>query len=178
MTPTVAKHRLFAWMEPGWLPDHQLIAFARGDDYFFGVMQSHIHEVWSDAQGTQLREKESGRRYTPTTCFETFPFPWPVNQSDIPADKKDIHARISAAAERLDELRANWINPEPGSISGRDLKRRTLTNLYNKRPTWLQNACAELDSAVLEAYGWPMDIRNDEILEKLLDLNLARAAAE
>ncbi len=175
-TPRVAKHRLFVWLRSNCLPDAQLIVFARSDDYFFGVLQSRVHEVWSDAQGTQLREKESGRRYTPTTCFETFPFPWPANQSDVPADKKDIHARISAAAARLNELRENWINPEPGSISAQDMKKRTLTKLYNKRPTWLENACAELDAAVLEAYGWPTDISNDEILGKLLELNLARAA--
>ncbi len=173
VTPRVAKHRLFVWLPADWLPDCQLIAFARSDDYFFGVLQSHVHEVWALMQGTQL---ESRPRYTPTTCFETFPFPWPVNQSDVPADKKDIHARISTAAARLNELRENWINPEPGSLSGQDLKRRTLTNLYNKRPTWLENACAELDATVLEAYGWPTDISNEQILEKLLELNLARAA--
>ncbi|MCK4625205.1 MAG: class I SAM-dependent DNA methyltransferase, partial [Phycisphaerae bacterium] len=150
--PVIAKHRLFVWLEGDVLPDHQLIVLARSDDYFFGVLQSRVHEVWALTQGTQL---ESRPRYTPTTCFETFPFPWPVNQSDVPEDKKEIHARISAAAARLNELRENWLNPEPGSISAQDMKKRTLTNLYNKRPTWLENACAELDAAVLEAYGWP-----------------------
>ncbi|MGH8021084.1 MAG: type IIL restriction-modification enzyme MmeI, partial [Opitutaceae bacterium] len=46
--------------------------------YFFGVLHSRFHELWALATGTQLREKESGFRYTPTTCFETFPFPWPL----------------------------------------------------------------------------------------------------
>ena len=173
-TTRVAKHRLFKWLEAPTLPDCALIAFARSNDYFFGVLQSRVHEAWALMQGTQL---ESRPRYTPTTCFETFPFPWPVNQSDVPEDKKEIHARISAAAARLNELRENWLNPEPGSISAQDMKKRTLTNLYNKRPTWLENACAELDAAVLEAYGWPTDISNDQILEKLLELNLSRTAA-
>ena len=76
-TPTVSKHRIFAWLDGATLPDHQLIAFARDDDYFFGVLQSRVHELWARAMGTQLREVESGFRYTPTTTFETFPFPKP-----------------------------------------------------------------------------------------------------
>jgi hypothetical protein len=73
------------------------------DDYTFGVLHSRFHEVWALAQGTQLREKESGFRYTPTTCFETFPFPEPTEAQ---------RAAISAAAKELDRLRENWLNPE------------------------------------------------------------------
>ena len=56
------------------------LVFARDDDYFFGVLHSRIHELWALRMGTQLREAESGFRYTPTTTFETFPFPWPPGQ--------------------------------------------------------------------------------------------------
>ena len=159
--------------------------------------------------GTQLREKESGFRYTPTTCFETFPFPRPT-----PAQE----AAIAAAAKELNELRERWLNPPewtetrtlefPGSADGpwsrfvtnpdargigtvryprlepRDadcaakLAKRTLTNLYNERPAWLANAHAKLDAAVAAAYGCPADLSDDEILEKLLALNLERAAEE
>ena len=59
-----------------------------------------------------------------------------------------------------------------------ELKKRTLTNLYNQRPAWLDNAHRKLDEAVAAAYGWPVDIRDDEILKRLLDLNLERAAAQ
>ncbi len=76
VTPRVAKHRIIAWVDSVVVPDCQLVAFGRDDDYFFGVLHSRFHEVWALAQGTQLREKESGFRYTPTTCFETFPFPF------------------------------------------------------------------------------------------------------
>ena len=55
------------------------------------------------------------------------------------------------------------------------MHRRTLTNLYNQNPTWLQNAHAELDAAVAAAYGWPADLPEQEILARLLALNLARA---
>jgi len=102
VTPTTAKHRIFIWLEPPVLPDHQLIVFARSDDYFFGVLHSRFHEVWSLAQGTQLREKESGFRYTPTTCFETFPFPV--------AAEEQKHV-IGTVAKELNALRENWLNP-------------------------------------------------------------------
>ena len=54
--------------------------------------------------------------------------------------------------------------------------KRTLTNLYNARPTWLDNAHRKLDAAVFTAYGWPSDLSDDEILSRLLALNLERAA--
>ena len=57
-----------------------------------------------------------------------------------------------------------------------DLKKRTLTNLYNQRPTWLDLAHRKLDAAVLDAYGWPHDIGDEEVLARLLALNLQRAA--
>jgi hypothetical protein len=58
------------------------------------------------------------------------------------------------------------------------LKQRTLTNLYNERPAWLDLAHHRLDAAVAAAYGWPADLTDDQILEKLLALNLERFAAE
>src|SRR5207253_1248445 len=53
-TITLSKHRVFAWVPPPTLPDHQLIAFARSDDYAFGLLHSRIHELWALALGTQL----------------------------------------------------------------------------------------------------------------------------
>lgn len=182
-TPNLTKHRLFVWMPGCALPDHQLIAFARSDDYFFGVLHSSVHELWARRMGTQLREVESGFRYTPTTCFETFAFPWPPGQE--PAGDALVEA-VAAAARELNAQRERWLNPpewiEPiaGDIDAKDdfadvpeparplirqsaimsaaaadanLKRRTLTNLYNERPTWLKIAHRKLDEAVLAAYA-------------------------
>ncbi|MBI4028642.1 MAG: hypothetical protein HY360_26930 [Verrucomicrobia bacterium] len=56
-----------------------------------------------------------------------------------------------------------------------ELAKRTLTNLYNERPTWLANAHAKLDAAVFAAYGWGVDVDDRQILQKLLELNLSRA---
>ena len=80
---------------------------------------------------------------------------------------------IADAARELVQLRDAWLNPPDASET--DLKKRTLTNLYNQRPTWLDNAHKKLDAAVFAAYGWPVDLSDDEILARLLALNLERA---
>jgi type II restriction/modification system DNA methylase subunit YeeA len=166
VTPTTSKHRLFVWMDAITLPDHQLIAFARDDDYFLGMLQSCVHELWARGQGTQLREVESGFRYTPTTTFETFPFPHPNEQ------QRDA---IAAAAKSLADLRAGWLNP-PGATTAA-LRKRTLTNLYNQPPSWLTQAHERVDRAIHAAYGWPYPLTPDEVLALLLALNLSRRAA-
>jgi len=66
-----------------------------------------------------------------------------------------------------------WLNPPDASAE--ELKRRTLTNLYNQRPTWLDLAHRTLDHAVLDAYGWPHELSDEEMLGRLLTLNLERA---
>jgi hypothetical protein len=118
-TPRVGKHRPFRFVAGTILPDSAVVGFARDDDYFLGVLHSRLHEVWARAQGTQLRERESGFRYTPTSCFETFPFPEPNEKQKID---------IAAAAKELNQLRENWLNPPewtimrmlefPGAIDG------------------------------------------------------------
>ena len=68
-----------------------------------------------------------------------------------------------------------WLNPPDRSVPKPNLKQRTLTALYNARPAWLDLAHRALDAAVLAAYGWPGDLSDDEILARLLALNLDRA---
>ena len=169
-TSMVSRHRMFSYIDGHVLPDATIIVFPRDDDYFFGVLHSRIHGLWASAMGTQL---ESRPRYTPTTCFETFPFPRPTGE------QQEI---IAAAAAVLNRLRENWLNPVDmfgnPSLTAPERRRRTLTNLYNQRPTWLANAHATLDAAVADAYGWPPDLPDAEVLERLLALNLERSAAE
>ena len=161
VTPRVSKHRLFVWTESTTLPDSAVVAVANDDDYTFGVLHSRFHEAWSLAMGTQL---ETRPRYTPTTCFETFPFPQPTDEQ---------REAIGAAAAELNRMREGWLNPQ--GVIAVELRRRTLTNLYNQRPTWLDNIHARLDAAVAKAYGWPHGLTDTEILERLLALNLERA---
>ncbi len=101
-TPRVTKHRLFVWLPPEVLADAQLIVFATDDDYTFGLLHSAVHERWARGQGSQLREAESGFRYTPTSTFETFPFPQPTDAQ--------LQA-IATVARELDVMRARWLNP-------------------------------------------------------------------
>ncbi len=111
-TPTVAKHRLFVWLDMRICPDHQLIVIARDDDTTFGILHSRFHEAWSLRRGTWLG-KGNDPRYTPTTTFQTFPFPNGLSP-DIPATEYESDARaivIADAARRLVKLRDRWLNP-------------------------------------------------------------------
>ena len=161
-----SKYRHFVWQDGDVLPDSALIVFAREDDVFFGILHSRAHEVWARAKGTQVREVESGFRYTPTSTFETFPFP---------RRSRKQTAEIADAARNLSDLRKGWLDPP--ELSAAELKKRTLTNLYNARPSWLADAHERLDRVVLDAYGWPAEITDEEILERLLALNLEREPA-
>jgi type II restriction/modification system DNA methylase subunit YeeA len=211
VTPRVAKHRIFIWVDSFSLIDSATFLFAREDNYFFGVLHSKPHELWALRQGTSLEDRP---RYTPTTTFETFPFPWIPNQE--PIDDPRVQA-IAAAAKALDNFRNNWLNPKDSLLQGsRALQKRTLTNLYNcltvyreqikgkhrSLAAWksalralfrapdalavelilsldevetLDEIHITLDQSVLEAYGWPHSLGDEQILERLLALNLERA---
>jgi hypothetical protein len=169
-TARVTKHRIFVWVDAGVLCDSATFVFARSDDYFFGVLQSRVHKVWALLQGTQL---ENRPRYTPTSCFETFPFPRAT---------KEQQRAIWLAAKDLNDLREGWLNPER-MIGAKELAKLTLTNLYNEmdaKHTWLVDAHRTLDEAVFAAYGWreaPAALPDAEIVARILALNLAREPA-
>ncbi len=215
-TPMVSKHRLFVWVPEIQIPENAAIVFARADDTTFGILHSRFHELWSLHQCTWMGAGNDPR-YTPTTCFSTFPFPAGLTPRDTlpspPAplpqagegcatarERAAVAETIAAAARHLNQLRENWLNPvewvdwvitpeeekagfpkrpvaKPGHEG--DLKKRTLTNLYNARPAWLDLAHKALDQAVSTAYGWTdytPEMSDDEILRRLLVLNLERAA--
>jgi type II restriction/modification system DNA methylase subunit YeeA len=175
-TPMVSKHRIYVWQEPNVIAENLINVIAREDDYFFGILHSSIHEIWARAQGTQLREVESGFRYTPNSTFDTFPFPWPPGTEPTEADSPLVRA-IADAARELVRLRDAWLNPPGSEADLAILKDRTLTKLYNARPEWLTNAHRALDRAVSAAYNWPPDLTDQEFLARLLALNHQRAAA-
>ena len=109
-TARVAKHRLFVWCDARICPDAQLIVIVRDDDTTFGILHSRFHEVWSLRLGTSLEDRP---RYTPTTTFETFPFPVGLTPNVPAADYAEDPraAAIADAARRLVELRDRWLNP-------------------------------------------------------------------
>ena len=256
ITPRVAKHRYFVWLNSFVSPDSRLYVIARADDATFGILSSRMHEVWALANASVHGDGNEGGRptYNGKSCFETFPFPEGLTPRDtanpldkgggeqgepgdstdagnppqppfikggatyLALDKGGAAERIAAAAKKLNELREAWLNPpewvdwtitpeeekagfpkrplakprphpnplpegegakaESNPTYEADLKKRTLTNLYNARPAWLDLAHKALDEAVAAAYGWAdytPDMPDDEILRRLLALNLQRA---
>ena len=185
-TPLVSKHRIFVWQPKELLPSNLLIAIARDDDYFFGVLHSKLHEIWVLRIGTSLGPTP---RYSLSTTFETFPFPWPPGKENT---ESAAYQAISRAARQLHEERDAWLNP--ADAAGNALKERTLTNLYNALQVFrgldkmkikaaagdfaprLDELHRTLDAAVCDAYGWDEAVLDDdeEILRRLLALNLAR----
>jgi hypothetical protein len=217
VTPEVAKHRVFAFLSPAIVADKNLIVIARSDDTTFGILHSRFHELWSLRLCTWLG-KGNDPRYTPTTTFETFPFPAGLSPADtsgpteasagpgqdgpapilpsVAPERRPAALAIAEATHRLNALREGWLNPPewvdliPEVIQGypdriipkpefaAEIKKRTLTNLYKQRPTWLDLAHKALDAAVAAAYGWDdytPDLPEEEILRRLLALNLERS---
>jgi hypothetical protein len=155
------------------------------------------------ASNSEAYEAPASEPPPPLAPKQTGPLPDSSNQA-----LRNQATAIATAAKRLNDLRENWLNPpewthkvpevtplgldkspypdriepKPG-ISEADLKalqKRTLTNLYNAKPAWLQMAHQQLDQAVAAAYGWTdytADMPDDEILKRLLALNLARASS-
>lgn len=168
-TPQVSKHRVFVWLPTSVLVDGTNYAIARDDDFAFGVLHSKPHQLWGLRMGTSLEDRP---RYTNTTCFETFPFPRPTSEQK---------AEIEKWAKYLDTVRSSLLASDPQA---------TLTSLYNQlevlrdsrapsSPVYpLLIAHQKLDQAVAAAYGWEWPLSEEQILERLLALNLERAAAE
>ena len=200
--PETSEHRIFRFLDATKVFSGSLFVIARDDDVAFGCLQSRPHEVWASGLGNRLGAGNQ-RRYNASRTFETFPFPSGLTP-DIPAADYATDARaiaIAIAAKRLNELRENWLNPAdlvqrvpevvpgyPDRILPVDdkaaaiLKKRTLTNLYNERPAWLDHAHRDLDKAVAAAYGWTDwgrdGLPDDVILERLFKLNQERAKAQ
>jgi methylase of polypeptide subunit release factors len=198
--PETSEHLLFRFLPRDAVFSGSLFVICKDDETTFGVLTGSVHRTWARAHGNNLGAGNQ-YRYNATRTFQTFPFPDgltpEVPKSHYASDPRA--QRIAAAAARLNELRENWLNPtdlvvrEPEVVAGypdrilpkdeeaaKELKKRTLTNLYNARPQWLANAHATLDQAVAEAYGWGDDWRagllnDDEILARLFWLNQERA---
>lgn len=183
VTPRTAKHRLFTFVDEGAIPESEIVALGVGDAYVLGVLSSRIHETWTLSQCGWMG-KGNDPRYNNTRCFETFPFP----------DCDDsLQARIRSLAEELDAHRKRVQAKHPTL---------TLTGIYNVlealrdgkggRPltakekvihdqglvSVLRQLHDDLDTAVANAYGWPADLTDEEILTRLVALNAERAAEE
>jgi type II restriction/modification system DNA methylase subunit YeeA len=203
VTPMVSSTRVFCFLDPAYLPNQKLVAFPRSDETFFGLVSSTFHEIWTLEYCSWIGAGNDPT-YATTSVYQTFPFPEGLTPNipaaDYATDPRAV--KIATIATRLNKLRENWLNPAdlvtrvPEVVAGypdrilpknedaaKELKKRTLTNLYNARPAWLDHAHKALDEAVAEAYGWGDDWRDgklteDEILSRLFQLNQSRAAVE
>ncbi|EIZ79896.1 DNA methyltransferase, putative [Novosphingobium sp. Rr 2-17] len=180
-TIETAKHRVFQFLPMSILPDNMLVCTALDDAFALGVLSSRFHVPWAIASGGRLGMGDDPR-YSKSRCFDPFPFP-----ADVP---EPLKGRIRAEAEALDALRKRVL------AEHEDL---TLTKLYNVLETLrsgraLTEAEREIhdhglvtlirqhhdviDALVAEAYGWPADLSDEEILTRLVALNKQRAAEE
>lgn len=180
-TIETAKHRVFQFLPMSILPDNKLACIAIDDAYALGVLSSRMHVPWAIASGGRLGMGDDPV-YVKSRCFD--PFPFPAGVSELLRDK------IRAEAEALDALRKRVLE------SHEDL---TLTKLYNvvealregraltdaERDmhdrglvTLIRQHHDAIDALVAEAYGWPADLPDEEILTRLVALNKERAAEE
>lgn len=205
-TPRVSKHRVFVWLETVVLPDSKVIAVALDDDFSFGVLQSRVHEVWTLAtcgwHGIGNDATYNPKECFETFPFPDVSEAVREEVAGAARELDELRGRWLNPPEWVREEVLEF----PGSVGGpwaryvhepdargvgtvryprlvardeaaaRELSRRTLTNLYNQRPTWLSLAHRRLDAAVAAAYGWPAPPDSDEdILARLLEMNRAAA---
>jgi hypothetical protein len=176
-----ATHRVFQFLPAEVVPDAKIIAIGLEDSLYLGVLTSKIHVHWANANGGWLGVGNDSN-YNHSECFAKFPFP-----ADVP---EPLKARIRDEAEALDGLRKQVLAQHD------DL---TLTGLYNVLEalkagraltekerdihdrglvTLIRQHHDAIDTAVAEAYGWPVDLSDEDILARLVALNKARAAEE
>jgi hypothetical protein len=180
VTLSTSKHRFFVVSPPEKLWDGALFAVALEDFFFLGVLSSRVHVVWALSAGGHLGVGNDPT-WTNSTCFDPFPFP------EGPEDPK---ARIRELAQALDSHRKKRQLAHPGL---------TITEIYNVLEklrvgealsakdkviheqglvSVLKQIHDNLDAAVFDAYGWPRDLADEQILEKLVALNAERAEEE
>ena len=158
IVPRVSKWAIFIPGEKDWLLGDKSIAVISEDFYVLGILSSYLHRHWMNAQKSTLKADIA---YTPRTCFETFPFP------QIPI--ANIVEKIRDKAFELHEYRSKQMEEKQWGIT-------KLYNAYFDEPaSQLYKLHKQLDALVLDAYGFSPD---DDLLEKLLNLNLELAAKE
>ncbi len=190
-TVETAKHRVFQFLDVSILPDNMLVAIGLSDGCPLGVLSSRFHVLWALAQGGTLEDRP---RYSKSLCFDPFPFP-PAEKLNqlVDEDGSILSEKIASLAEELDAHRKRVL-AEHAHL--------TLTGLYNVLERLKAGAKADdldakerrifddgliliqkelhekLDAAVAEAYGWPADLAEEEVLARLVALNRERAKEE
>ncbi|MEO7793732.1 MAG: DNA methyltransferase [Thermoanaerobaculia bacterium] len=177
-TVETAKHRFFSIVPADALPEQTVVAICLSQSCHTGVLSSRLHTVWSAATGATLEDRP---RYSIGPCFESFPFP---------VCAFDVEERIRSLGEQLDAHRKRQQAAHPGLTitgmynvleklrSGEELSAKERVIHEQGLVSVLKQIHDELDAAVFEAYGWPVTLTDEEILERLVALNHERAEEE
>ena len=172
--PSLAPHLLVTRQPSNLCFDHQLIVIALPDPYHLGVLQSRLHAIWARAHGSTLK---TDLRYTPTSIFETFPFPTlPGGHHDPRRRPKTPEAtRVATCATTFDRLRRAHCRKHAIGLT----RLHNHLELPDPDLTPLRLAYTALNDAVTACYGLPPDLWRDDdaALSALLALNARHAAA-
>ncbi|MEJ7913307.1 MAG: type IIL restriction-modification enzyme MmeI, partial [Chitinophagaceae bacterium] len=178
-TVETAKYRFFTFLNNLVLPDNMLVAIALDDAYDLGVLSSRHHIIWALATGSDLGGNTP--RYNKSRCFETFPFPDANNKQK--EQIRTIAEQLDAHRKQRQALYSTLTITDMYNVMEKMRKRESL-NAKEQRiheqglVSILLQLHNELDNAVSDAYIWPANISEEEILEKLVALNKERAAEE
>ncbi len=179
-TVQTAKHRFFVFLDATILPDDKLIAIASDDAFIHGVLSCRAHVVWSLATGGHLGVGNDPI-YNKSKCFDAFPFP---------TTSEEQKETIRIIAESLDahRKRQQSLHPDLGLTdmynvleklkSGETLTEKERMTHDKGLLSILRQLHDDLDAAVFAAYGWPITLTDEQILEKLVALNQERTTEE
>jgi len=177
-TVETSKHRFFVFLDASVLPDNMLVNIASSDAFVLGVLSSRIHVTWALAAGGTLEDRP---RYNKTRCFEPFPFP---DASDPQRERiRFLAEQLDAHRKRCQEAHPNLTITEMYNVleelrAGQTLGAASQMIHNHGLISVLRDLHDDLDRAVAEAYGWPLDLSTEDILFRLVELNAARAAEE
>jgi hypothetical protein len=177
-TVETSKHRFFVFLDESILPDNKLVNIAVDDAYFLGVLSSHTHVAWALTAGSTLEDRPV---YVKTTCFEKFPFP--DASESLRARTRELGEQLDSHRRRQQELHPNLTITDMYNVleklrTGEALNDRDRAIHDDGLISILKQIHDELDSVVLDAYGWPVNLTDEEILGRLVQLNAERVEEE
>ncbi len=183
VTSETSKHRMFQFVDGSVIPDNKLVIIASSSAFFLGIFSSNIHCLWSVRSGGWLGVGNDSV-YVKSRCFDPFPFPAATEAQkavirdlaeELDAHRKRVlaahdHLTLTGLYNVLERLRAG---AAPAAL---DPKERRIFD--DGLVLILKDLHDQIDAAVADAYGWPADLPEEEVLARLVALNKARAAEE
>ena len=179
-TVETSKHRYFVFLDAEVLPDQKLRVVAHDDAYILGVLSSRAHVTWSLEAGGRLG-KGNDPVYNGSRVFDPFPFPAATDAQRETvrqlSERLDAH-RWRVQAEHSTLTLTGLYNALAAVREGREFNKKERTDYERGQVAILRETHDALDAAVAEAYGWPADLTDQQILVRLVALNVERQAEE